>query len=506
MALEGGPSAFVATLVRADLAGLIGGVLLLAGLSALWACVLGLTLAWLVARSDVPMRGAIAVLAPLPLTIPPYVAAIAYAALLSRGGGLHRGIAGLMGVASTDIAFPNLIYGPVGAAFILGLFTYPYVFLPARGALERVSPAIEDAARSLGDTATQAIWRVTVPLLRPAITGGGLLVLVYAMVDFGVVSLLRVRTFTTALYVDLQAGVGLTSAARLSLLLVALVWLVLLAQRRALGTARYVQVTGRARPAPRVPLGRARWPAFAWACLSIGLALVVPIVTLVVQLGAFRSSQELIDFLAQQVPYLLNSLEVAVVGATTCLALALMVAWLGPRLPFGSIAGAAIQSGYGIPGTVLGLALIGLYLRWLPPAYGTPLGVALAYAVLFGAHAYQSIRSALLQISPSLEEAARGLGRAPLHALAEIVVPLAWPGLVGAWMLVMVLALRELAATIVLRPAGYDTLAVRIWVHVMDVGPDPRGAAVALLLVTVIAALWLVLLLVRPRGIRSATD
>jgi iron(III) transport system permease protein len=151
------------------------------------------------------------------------------------------------------------------------------------------------------------------------------------------------------------------------------------------------------------------------------------------------------------------------------------------------------QVGYAIPGTVLGLGMVGFFQASLPWLYGTPIVLILGYLALFVTPAIQGTGAALAQISPSLEEAARGLGRGPVATFRQVTFPLVRPGLVAAWVLVFVLCMRELAATLILRPPGFDTLPVRIWIHTMDVGPVPTAALLALVLVAIVAAPWLTL-------------
>jgi iron(III) transport system permease protein len=498
-------ASIVGTFLRVELVLLAAEVVLMAIGATVWALTLALPLAWIVERTDVPARAWLAFLTPLPLAVPPYVGALAYAALLERGGIVHGGIAAIFDRSLADTPYWSPIYGPVGAAFVLGLFTFPYIYLPAVSALRRGSGSLEEAARGLGLRRRALIWRVTLPLLRPALTAGALLVFVYVLVDFGVVSMLRVRTFTTAIYTDLLAGFDLGAAARLSLMLVGLVTFVVQVQRRSLGRAWYVQVDSRTRPSAAIALGHLRPLAFIAVVSVLALALVLPLGVLVAQMARFPTIAALQAFVGRQGEYMLNSVLVAAGGATLVVLLALVVASVGTRVPGGRLAALAMQAGYGVPGTVLGLALVGLYLRWLPPIYGTPIGIALAYVCLFGAHAQQSIGAALRQVSPSFDEAARGLGRGPIRATIDVVLPLAGPGILAGWLLVMVLALRELAATLILRPPGFDTLAVRVWVHVADVGPDPRAAAVALILTAMVATLWFVLLAVQRR-VTQAVD
>ncbi len=490
-------------LQRAQIGPLIARMALLATATTLWAVAVGAPWAWLVARTDVPGRRIFRWLGPLPLAIPPYVGALVYIMLLSKGGLLHQALAGLLGRPATQVPFAAPIFGPWGAAFVLGLFTAPYVFLNVYGALTRIDPALEDAARGLGHAPAQVFRRVTLPLLRPALLAGGLLVFVYAWVDFGVVSLLRARTFTTVVYTYLLAGSSLAAAAGLSLVLVAIVLGVLVLQGRALGGARYAGSSARTRAVAGAvtPLGRWRWVALAYLTLVTGLTLALPLGLLLFQALKIGPPHAIGAFLLEQWPFLWNSLRVAFAGSTLALILAGIIGWQGWRGRGGRLAGALLQTGYAVPGTVLGLSLVPLALDFFPPLYGTPLLLPLAYLVLFAAPTLQGVRAALAQVPPQMEEAVRALGHGPVAAAFRVVGPLAWSGIAGTWLLSFVLALRELAATIILRPPGFDTLPVRIWTYTLDVGPDPRAAAIALLLVVLVGLPWLILLLVRQPGV-----
>lgn len=451
--------------------------------------------AWLVARTDVPGRRFFRWFGPLPLAIPPYVGALAYAALCAKGGILHTFLAGLAGKPTFQYEFPDFFYGYFGSAFVLGVFCAPYVFTNVYAALQRLDPSLEEAARSLGQTRRQVFWQITFPLLRPAILAGSLLVFLYACVDFGVVSLLRYQTFTTLIYNYLLAGFNVQASAAFCLVLVVLVWLVLAAQRRALGQARYVQT--KARPAPPLKLGFWKWPAFAFLLLALCLTFILPLGVLLYQITRFRSGEAFANFMLEQVGYAGNTLWLALLSATLITALAVLVArllWRAPQSRVARLADNILQAGYAIPGTVLGLALASLTLNLLAPLYGTPFVLLLAYLVLYMATGLQASKAALAGLSPTMEEAARALGDNQRTALRRVVLPLAWPGVLGGWLLVFVLSLRELAATIILRPAGFDTLAVRIWVHTTDVGPDPSSSAVALVLVTLAGSFWLLVL------------
>ena len=471
----------------------IAEVALLATLATVWALLLGTPFAWLTVRSDLPLRSIFRWLAPLPLAVPPYIIAFTYQILLAPGG--------LVTTWTGSPTLPISIYGVWGAAFVLGLSTYPYIYLLIGGALERTNPALEEAARSAGLGSWGIFSRVSLPLLRPALFAGGLMVFLYGWADFGVVSLLRVRTLTTVIYDYIQGTMGWGLPAALSLLLSAITIAVLFAQIKILGRARYTQIVSGAKPARTVPLKGWRWPAFLYALAVLTLALLFPIALLVHQVVRLAGS-EMLSFLSTQGRFFANSLWTALTGASLALLIALVVSWLETRRAGWGLPG-LFQVGYAIPGTVLGLGMAGFLHALTPWIYASPLIIVVGYLVLFLTPACQSTKSALAQLSPSIEEASRSLGRGPAQTFFRVTLPLVRPGLIGGWILVFVLSMRELSATLIVRPPGFDTLPVRIWIHTMDVGPEPRAALLALALVLTIALPWLALLSLRSRGISA---
>ena len=492
--LEGLP----ATMVQLDILRLLGRVGLLAlvttGLALLWA----VPLAWLTVRTDLPGRHIIHWLAPLPLAVPPYVGALVYQMLLVPGGMVSRLAGWWTGGPARPLPVVN-IYSLLGAAWVLSLFTYPYIYLLVRSALEKANPALEEVAQAAGLGPLAVARRVILPMVRPALTAGCLLVFLYSWADFGVVSLLRVRTLTTVIYDIIQGTMDWGVPAALSVVLTAITVAVLLTQRSFLGRARYSQTSNGGRPPRLVSLGRARWPALAYVAMVLGSALFLPIGLLTLQASGL-GARELASVIASEASVVANSLWLATAGATMALALALVVAWYQERRRHGFGASGLLQVGYAVPGTVLGLGMVGFYHAWLPWLYGSSLVVAVGYVCLFATPALQTVRAALQQIPPALEEAAQGLGRGPVRTFRAVTMPLLRSGLLGGWVLVFILSMRELAATLVLRPPGVDTLPVRIWTYTVDVGPEPRAAALALLLVGLIAVPWLLFLLKRPAG------
>jgi iron(III) transport system permease protein len=375
----------------------------------------------------------------------------------------------------------------------LSLFCFPYIFLLVAGALERMNPCLEEAARAAGMSRWMVFSRVTLPMLRPAIGGGALMVFLYAWADFGVVSLLRVRTLTTVVFDYVQGTMDWAIPAALSVFLTLITTSVLAVQLRILGRGTYAQVTSASRPAGAVPLGRWRIPATLFGVVVLLCSLGTPIGVLAFQASRLSASA-IRAVLSQQAPFIGNSVWTAASGATLAMVLALVIGWLQSRRRIGRGVSAMFQIGYAIPGTVLGLGMVGFFQTAFPWLYGSPLVLILGYLVLFVTPAIQGTGAALAQISPSLEEAARGLGRGPLATFRRVTFPLVRPGLVAAWALVFMLCMRELAATLILRPPGFDTLPVRIWIHTMDVGPVPTAALLALVLVVIVAVPWLALL------------
>ena len=465
----------------------------LAALATVWAMILALPLAWLVVRTNLPFRDLCRWLAVIPLAIPSYIGALTYIAFLGPVGTVNTWLSSLTGSPHQWIN----IYGHWGGVFILGLFTYPYIFLLACGALESTNPAIEETARSLGEGPLGVFRRVTLPMLRPSILAGGLLAFLYTLSDFGSLSLLRVHVFTTEIYHQLNTRFDQSAAAMLSFVLVLITLAVLVGQRFLLGRRSYVTVTGTARVARPLRLGRWRWPACALAGGVLGLSVFLPIGVLVSQAG---SAGQFADVLQEQWGFFKNSLWTAGLAATLAMVLGLLIAYTAQRAKgrFGAGLSGTVQIGYAIPGTVLGLSLILLYNTYLPWLYGTVGVLVLAYLIRFLTQSMQGVEAALAGINPHLEEAGRSLAAPPGAVLRRILAPLVRPTLFAVWALVFISAMKELDATLLLRPAGFDTLPVRVYIHTVE-AEYAKAAALSLLLIAVTALPWLVLTRLREK-------
>src|SRR3989442_41717 len=471
-------------------AGELGAVTIgsLVGLAALT-----LSLAWLVIRTDLPFRNLCRWLAVIPLAIPSYIGAMSYIALLGPVGSVNTWLSSLIGAPQQWVN----IYGFWGGVFVLGLFTYPYIFLLVSAALEATNPAVEETARSLGDSPLGVFRRVTLPMLRPSMLAGGLLAFLYALSDFGSPSLLRVQVFTTAIYHQLNTRFDQAAAALLSFVLVLITIAVLAGQQMLLHRRSYVTITGTARLARPLHLGRWRWPAALLTGAVLGLSVFIPLGVLLAQTG---SACPFLEVVRDQGDYIKNSLLMAGLAATLAVILGLLIAFTARHTPprTGALLSGTTQIGYAIPGTVLGLSLILLYNTYVPWLYGTVGVLVVAYLIRFLTQSVQGVDAALAGINPHLEEAARSLAASPWRVLRRILAPLVRPTLFAVWALVFISAMKELDATLLLRPAGFDTLPVRVYIHTVE-AEYARAAVMALLLIAFTALPWMVVTRLREK-------
>ncbi|WP_255196130.1 ABC transporter permease [Halorarius litoreus] len=421
---------------------------------------IGVPAAYLTVRTDLPFRRLFTVLLAMPLVIPSYIGAFAFVSAFGPRGTLQDLFAPL-GIES----LPS-IYGLHGAVLVLTLYTYPYVFLTTRAALKSLDTTLIDAARTLRHSRWSAFKRVTVPQIRPAVAAGALLVALYALSDFGTPAIMRYDVFTSVIYSvygDVLGG-GRDLASLLSMQLVVATMVILAVESRVRGSGVQSE-NPRAHSTP-VRLGRWKWPAVA-SCLAVAaLALAVPLGVLTTWL--FRAN-EVSNSLSFQPVVVANSVGVAAAAAIVSAVAALPVAYLATRSdsPLASAFERASYVGYAVPGVVMGLALVYFGARYGGAFYRNGLILlpllVFAYVVRFLPQAVGSTRAAFTQVSGSLPEAARTLGRSPVEAFRDVTLPLVAPGIAAGAALVFLTTMKELPATLLLRPAGFDTLVTRVW-------------------------------------------
>ena len=415
-------------------------LMLMAGVTA--ACVvIGLSLAWLLERTDLAGRRLWGVILCLPFAVPAFVSSFTWVSLSSGFEGLG------------------------GAILVMTLSKYPLVFLPVAATLRHLDTSLEESARTLGLNRTGVFFKVTLPLLWPAVLGGALLIALHMLVEFGALSILGLQTFTTAIYQQFELEFSNTNAAMLSALLLVLCLLLLWLELKVRGTARHIRTgQGAARRATPLQLGGWRVVAQLYCLLLVVIGSGVPLAMLGYWLVKGSSAAFPVAAIGEA---LLTSLSLALGGAALCLALALPVGLLVVRHR-GRLAIWAERLPYllhALPGLVIALTLVYFALHYVPAMYQTTGLLLLAYALLFLPLAQAPVRTALNKAAPQLEEAARTLGATPFTAFCRVTLPIIFPAMAAAFALVFLDGMKELTATLVLAPTGMTTLATEVWSH-----------------------------------------
>ncbi|PKB66152.1 MAG: iron ABC transporter permease [SAR202 cluster bacterium Io17-Chloro-G4] len=464
-------------LFRLRILEILGRTLVLVIAVSVGSVILAVPLAWLTVRTDLPFRKFWAVLTALPLVIPSYVGGFIVVLVLGPRGMLQGLLENLFGVDR----LPD-INGFAGAMLTLTLLSYPYVLLTVRAGLLRLDPALEESSRGLGHNAWSTFFRVILRQLRPAIAGGALLAALYTLSDFGAVSLLRYETFTSAIFVQYGSALDRTLGAAMSLVLVALALSLVAGEAFTRGGARYYTTgTGVSRPISEVKLGRWLWPSLAFCGIVVSAALLLPMSILGYWVYRGVAAGEPLLFQWNTVR---NSLTVSGLAAGATVAVALPVAVMSVRYLglFSTVLERVTYIGFALPGISIALGLVFFGVNYAPPIYQTTGMLIFAYVVLFLSPAVGAARTSLLQVSPRMEEAARGLGSTPLRVFTSVTLPLVLPGILSGAALVFLLTMKELPATLILSPIGFTTLATSIWAAASEAF-FARAAAPALLLI-----------------------
>jgi iron(III) transport system permease protein len=451
------------------------------GVVAATLCV-GVSLAWLVIRTDLPGRRVWGLVASLPLVIPSFVAALALLGAFAPRGLVQEALQPLGVDRLPDVT------GYWGSLVALTLSTYPYVYLLAASGLRNADPTAEEAARSLGARPARVFWRVTLPALRPSLAAASLLVALYVLSDFGVVSLMGYSTLTTGIYVRYESLLALESAAILALVLVALALaIVLVASRWRLRGTAYRSTPGAGRAVKVVELGTWRWPAFVYCSLVVGLFLVLPV-------GVLAWWSFTADPIAGRAAIAWSAAANSACAATATAAVAALVvlpsaflAWRYPSPLSRWLERLTLLPG-ALPGIAVALALVFVGARLGAPVYQSLGLLLIAYVIRFMPYGLASTRASLDAVSPRLEEAARSLGRSRLGTTTAVTLPLARSGILAGAALVFLSTIKELPATLLLKPIGFETLATEIWKGTA-VGAYSAVAPSALLLIAIAAPL-----------------
>ncbi len=433
---------------------------------------IGLILAWLVVRTDLPGRRFFRWALAIPLVFPTYVGALSYIMAF-----------GPVGVIKNWLDLPFDIFSFPGVALVMTIFTYPYVFLITSSSLKRINPHLHESARSCGLSTLEVFKKVELPLLRPALGAGGYLIALYVLADFGAVSMLRFDTFATSIYFQMTGRYDREGAAVLSLVLIVITMTIVLLEylsRKKNNLAG--EVESEVMP-PRIELGKWRWPAFTGVMLVFGAGVILPVGVLLnwLQAGLGQGISP-----GDIVPYVFNSLLSSGLAASAAMIISVPLVYLRVRYP-GKLSGLInnlAATGYILPGVVVALGLIFFFNNFLPSLYGTLLVFLLALIIKYLPLSLQSSEASLQLVGKTVEDASRDMGVSGFNMMKKIVLPLAWPGVLAGAALVFVSGMKELTTALMLRPAGFDTLAVRVWLQASE-GFYAEAALPALILVVV---------------------
>lgn len=440
-------------------------------------CVLGVLLAWLVTRTDMPGRGWFEYGNLIPFFLSPYVGAISWLYLMAPNSGILQNFA--QDYLGVSLSFIN-IYSLPGVIWVLSLFYTPYVYLFVIGPMRQMDGALEDAARVHGASFLEAIRWITIPLLAPAILSGALVVLITSGGLFDVPVALatprNIRTMPAEIYAAIQYPSDLGRAAAFGMLVLIVTLVLAILQRRIIAKKRFDTVSGKGYRPRQLKLKRfGRACALGIELLYLGCAVLLPMMALLavalspLWTGRIRWASlttrnfEYVLFnysLTRQA--ILNSLELAVVGATICVAISLLQSYYLNRghRKFGHLIDAVLSLPLGIPGIILGLGF--LIVGIATPLYATLSIIMIAYIAHFFPFATRTISAMFLAINPELEQSARASGASWLQTMRYILLPLLKPALTAAWLMIFVIFIRELGATILLYAQGTETISVAL--------------------------------------------
>ena len=469
---------------------------LLAGVAVL-TLVIGAGAAWLVTMCEFRGRAVLEWALLLPFAVPAYVLAYVYTDLLEFAGPVQTFLRDLFGWTRHDYRFPQIRSTP-GAIAMLSLALYPYVYLLGRAAFLSQSVAAIEASRALGHGPWASFLRVALPMARPGLAAGLALALMETLADFGTVEFFGVRTFTTGIYRVWFLRGSPETAAQLASILMLFVFVVLALERASRGKARFAAGAGRFAPPPRYRLAGAREAAaFAACALPVALGFLAPAAVLL-HLGVVDGDPL---FGGAFLGFAANSAMAAGLAATLAVGAAVVLGY-GARTGRGPLAphiARFASMGYAIPGSVIAVGIL-IPLAWFDNAvdaamretFGVSTGLILtgsiaallfAYVVRFLAVAYNAVDAGLAKIAPSMDGAARTLGHGPASTLARVHAPLLRGSLLSGALLVFVDTMKELPATLLLRPFGFETLATRVY----RLAADERLAEASTAALTIVA-------------------
>lgn len=448
----------------------LGNTISLVVLTIIGSVLIGVPLAFLTAYVHMPFKRFWLILLAAPLALPSYIGAFAMYFSFGTGGEIEN----VLGISTPPIS------GLWGSALVMSLYTYPFVMMTTRSSLLSLDASLVNAARTLGLSLGASLWRVVLPRVVNSVAAGALLAALYALSDFGTPAIMGFDTFTRVIFVEYNAF-GLSQAAMLSLQLMVIVGLILFIESRIGGAQE--------RPGKHLSLFPVPWQRNLMLLATmpvVFMAIVLPLAIFTLWLvregtGGFELS------------YAWNSAHASFIAAIVAVLLAIPVAHAAIAGKAGRFMERITYFGFGVPGIVMGTALVYVGLTYLPALYQTLSLLVMAYVLRFIPLAVGSVRSTAENIDSGLVKAARVLGASPREAFIRVTLPLTLRGMIAGAALVFLEAMRELPATLMLGPTGFETLATYMW-RVYEAGYFGRAAVPGLLLV-LLSGVGLVLML-----------
>ena len=471
--------------------------------------IMGVFYAWLLGRSDIPAKGLMRALFNIPYMFPPFLGAMAWDLLLNgRSGYLNRWLRTTFGLSKMPFNI-NSIWGIV---FVEVSYYFPFVFMQVVSALERMDPTLEESARIAGAKQSTVIWKITLPLMKPSISAGALLILTTSLAHFGVPSILGyaqgIYTLPTRIYAVIYNSTGsfegIRQGAALSVMLVVVVAIALILQNKILSSGSYDIIKGKSMRPTLIKLRGAKIPLLILAIFTLVLIVLVPLVMifLISFIKAYGLPLKFENFTFAQyqkvfnmngtVDSIKNSLILSISAGVISMFLGTLVAYVVQKIkPKGKeVLEVVSVLPYSIPGTVLS---IGVILAWSGAIFGISLYntlwiILVAYIARYLSFSMKTSSAALLQVHSSLEEAARVCGASHTESLSDITLPLIRPAMVSGFFLIVLPAMREVTTSILLYGPKTMTLGVKIY-SLRDAGMIPQAAALASVAIVIIIIL-----------------
>ena len=429
---------------------------LLIVLVVLFSVLISLPLAFLNVRSNLPFAKQLTSISVLPIALPSYVMATTQIEIWSKNGWVHNFLKLFFEMKD----FPSF-YGLIGSVFVLSLITYPYVYIGLSAMFRRFDYQMIDASRTLGNGRIKTFRKIIFPLVSPTITAGSLLVALYVLSDFGAVSLLRFNTFTIAIFNRMYNSISNYGVLEISLLAILFCFVILYIESKTKNEARYFSNSNLS-DYKRIDLGIWRWILFPITLLPLCFGFILPIAVLIYWL--IIGMGEDLGF-SQVIKPAINTIVISSVSALfiTLVSIPILIS-VKKRIKFFSFFIDKVSYiGLSLPGVIVSMSLVFFCINYFDYIYQTFIVLILGYFILFLPAALGPIRSSMAQIDPKLQDASYTLGAGKISTYYNVIVKLSSPGFIYGAVLVFILCLKELPATLILSPIGFQTLATQIW-------------------------------------------